>query len=165
MARITVKVIGPKNFAKEQLSIIRDLSERQLEAVARETETEIRSQIDASITRAGSTGKLKNSFFAEKHSEGWGIGNIEFLNSTTPYWAHVNFGSEAIGANRNFRVPRGAFQPGGSAPSSTGSKQRWVPGSGNFSFENPGPIAPRNYIAKTVAKINQIISNVLSRGI
>jgi len=152
MGRVRVKIIGADKFAKEQLTFIRALSERQIKEIALETEIVIKQKISESVGRTGSTGNLANSFFTEPIPGGQGIGNIGFLNAQAPYWRHVNFGSNAIGASHSHRVPQGAFNPGNNPPVGTGAGQRWVVGTGNFSFIPTRPIAPLNYIAKHYRK-------------
>lgn len=164
MARVKVEIIGADKFRREQLAFVKNLADKQIREIALITEDVIKQKITDSITRAGSTGNLANSFFAEPITGGWGIGNITFLNVQAPYWRHVNFGSQAIGASHNHLVPQGAFQPGNSAPVGGGGGQRWQVGSGTFAFRPNQPIAPRNYIAKTLQEIPRITSSVLNRG-
>ena len=164
MGRVRVKIIGADKFAKEQLNFIKRLADRQIKEIALETEDVIKQKIADSIRRDGSTGNLASSFFSEPIPGGWGVGNITFLNAQAPYWRHVNFGSKAIGASHSHRVPQGAFNPGGSIPSSNGGGQGWSVGAGTFSFIPNKPIAPLNYIAKTLQEIPRITSRVLNRG-
>jgi len=164
MGRVRVKIIGADKFAREQLIFITKLSERQIKEIAFATERVIKEKIAESITRGNPTGNLANSFFAEPIPGGFGIGNIAFLNQQAPYWRHVNFGSQAIGASHSHRVPQGTFNPGSSAPIGSGAGQRWSVGAGNFSFIPTKPIAPLNYISKTLFEIPRITSSVLSRG-
>lgn len=161
MGQTQVKITGFDRFAQTQVVIIRDLSERQLERIAKETEVIIREKIQASITRANSTGNLENSFNAEKIFRGWGVGNINFLNSQAPYWAHVNFGSSVVGASHNHRVPQGAFNPGNPFPDSGSAGARWEAGAGPYSFIPTQPIAPLNYISKTLQELNLIVEKAI----
>lgn len=163
MARFTVKIIGADKFAQNQLKFIKDLSDRQVREIARETAIVMQDKIQQSITRAGSTGNLQQSIFSEKIRGGYGVGNINFLNTQAPYWRHVNFGSQAIGASHSHRVPQGGFNPGNPAPGGAGNG-RWIVGSGSFSFRPTKPIAPLNYIAKTLQEIPNITNRVLSQG-
>lgn len=160
MARVTVKVANIKGFVKNELNRLRNLSDRQLRNIALKTEEVMKRSVQASITRANSSGNLENNITAEKIQGGWGIGNIPKLNEVAPYWRHVNFGSEAIGASHNHRVPQGSFSPGG-APIAGGSGGRWQVGSGAFSFIPKNPIAPLNYIAKTLQEVSAIIGSEL----
>lgn len=88
MARIKVSIpaFEGNKFVRRQVSTIRELSERHLEAIARETEIVIKRIISERITRSGSTGNLENSFFAVPIRGGWGVGDIDFLNNQAPYW-------------------------------------------------------------------------------
>lgn len=164
MARIKVTVIGADKFVKDTQIFVQKLLARQLKQIAVETQFAIRQKITDSIRRGNSTGNLANSFFAEQFPGGWGVGNITFLNQQAPYWRHVNFGSRAIGASHSHRVPQGGFSPGTAQPIPGGNGGRWIVGSNNFSFIPTQPIAPLNYIAKTVQELSNIASRVLSRG-
>lgn len=157
MARIRVSIINSKNFAKDQLSFIKKLSDKQLFDLAKNTTDEMKTQIKGSINRSNSTGALEDSISFEKISDGYGVGNISEMNQNVPYWRHVNFGSQAIGANHDHRVPTGAFTR------STGG--RWQVESGNFSFIPTKPIAPLNYIDKTVQQIPRLVKQALSRRV
>ncbi len=79
VTRVKITGLG-RDFIRTQVITIKELSERQIEAIAKETEKVIRREIDARIKRDGSTGKLARSFFALPISGGWGVGDIEFLN-------------------------------------------------------------------------------------
>ena len=52
MAKVTVK-INDKNFIRQQIPIIVNLAERQIEAIARETEKVIQAFTTAGIKRDG----------------------------------------------------------------------------------------------------------------
>lgn len=164
MGNITVKIIGADKFAKEQSIIIKNLVERQIKRIAKLTEDVIREKIRESVQRVGSTGNLANSFYAEKILDGWGVGNINYLNKNAPYWRHVNFGSQAIGANWQHRVPTGGFSPGEPKPLAGASGSRWQVGGANYSFIPTKPIAPLNYIAKTLQELNIIVRRGLSEA-
>jgi len=163
MANFKVKIIGSNGFYKGEINRIQNLSERQLKNIAKDTESAMRNNVESSITRANSSGNLEKSINAEKIVGGWGVGNIDYMNNVAPYWRHVNYGSTAIGADHNHRVPQGAFSPGGS-PSAGGSGGRWTVGGGTFSFIPTKPIAPLNYISKTLQDIPNIISKNLRRN-
>lgn len=88
MPRITVNIARFKGnkFVREQIVSIRSLSERHLEEIARETARVIKQKIQERIERAGSTGNLANSMFAFPLEDGWGVGDINYLNKQAPYW-------------------------------------------------------------------------------
>lgn len=161
--KVRIKAVDTSNFARSQVRSVTLLSERQIRAIAEETAKAMKDNIQESITRANSSGNLGNSIFAEQIINGYGVGNIGFLNDNAPYWRHVNFGSVGIGASHSHRVPAGAFQPGTAAPIAGGAGQRWETGSGNFSFIPGRPIQPLNYIAKTLSEIDSIVRRVLRR--
>lgn len=158
MAKVTVK-INDKNFIKQQFPIILNLAERQIEAIARETERVIQSHITDSIKRDGSTGNLANSFTTLKIIGGWGVGDIDFLNKQAPQWYWVNYGIAQSGR----RIPpksRGSFA--GKAPSPGGGKSRWNQSSnGQFLINPKKAIEAKNYIQKTLSEVDKIISSVV----
>lgn len=163
MVRIRTKIKGLKGFTDREEIRIKSLSKIHTRQMAVETEKVIKNAVAASVTRANSTGNLADNINAEEIIGGWGVGNIDLLNASAPYWLHVNYGSEAIGADWRHRVPNGSFQPGSQAPTANGSGQRWTVG-GNFSFIPKKPIAPLNYIAKTLQRVPNIIRSTLRRG-
>lgn len=153
MAIINVTIKTAQGFIKRQLVQIDALSKRQTFRLAEATVKEIQDTISANIKRPGSTGLLADSFHAEMTKLGAGVGRISFLNKVVPYWRHINFGSLAIGANWQHRVPRGEFRPGDPVPSEDGfGDGRWnTPGSYGFIPKNPIPAM--NYLEKSLAKI------------
>lgn len=159
MVRIKVSVLD-KGFSRRQATIIRDLSERHIEAIARETERVIKKKISERIKRAGSTGNLANSFFTVKISGGWGVGDINFLNQQAPYWYWQNFGVAQSGrrippgTNENSRI-RGHFEPD--------TNGRFKKGSPSFPMNPTKAIEAKNYIQATLNEVNQIVSGVVRR--
>lgn len=162
---ISVKVIGVEDFITKQKQFITILAQAEIEKLAKETETVIKQKITDGIRRPGSTGKLADAMRAERiNAFSWGVGNILSLNAEVPYWRHINFGSLAIGANWQHRVPKGGFSPGQSKPDGGSSRAgRWNVGSDSFSFIPKNPIPAHNYIDKTIAEIPSIILRVLGR--
>ena len=159
-------------FVKEVVAEIIDFKENFMEQLALETAKTMKAKITESVKRPGSTGNLAQSIFALKTAEGWGVGDIDYLNKKAPYWRHVNSGSEAIGANWQHLVPKGSFHPGLPRPDSSAFREgRWVTnlsdGEGKtYAFIPKKPIPPMNYIEKTLNELNSIISHVktISKG-
>ncbi len=164
MATVRVRFTGlGKNFAKIQGKIIRELSDRQIEAIARETEKVIKAKITERIEREGSTGNLSNSFTTVKIPDGWGVGDIDFLNKQAPYWFWQNFGKAQSGRTTPPRS-RGRFTTGNPKPNPGGGRSRWNQSStGQFLIDPKKPIEAKNYIQATVNEINQIVSSVVRR--
>lgn len=161
MAKITVTLTGFTNFVERQMSIIRDISDRQLEAIAKETATRIQFHILASIKRQGSTGNLAEAFFAEQTSlTSWGVGKISHLNKAAPYWRWINYGVAGTGR----RIPPGTDEnpriKGHFEPNDFG---RFTKGSPRFRMNPTKPIQPHNFIQRTLDDQNVIISSVLQR--
>ena len=160
--RGSIKGAG-KDFAKMQTQIILRLSERQIEEIARETEKVIKAKITERIEREDSTGNLANAFTTVKITDGWGVGDIDFLNKNANYWYWQNFGVAQSGR----KIPpssRGQFRTGNPAPSSEGGNSRWNQSSTGQYMINPNkPIEAKNYIQATINEINQIVSSVVRR--
>jgi len=161
MAKIQVSITGINGFTQRQLSIIKDISSRQLAAIAQATEERIQFHILYSITRLGSTGHLARAFKAERISSfDWGVGRISYLNTTVPYWRWINFGIAGTGrrippgTNENPRI-KGHFEPN--------ENGRFVKGSPRFPMNPTKAITPHNYIQRTLDDQNTIIANVLQR--
>jgi hypothetical protein len=159
---VTVEGLG-KDFAKIQAQVITRLSERQIEEIARETERVIKAKIKERIEREDSTGNLANSFTTVKITDGWGVGDIDFLNKNANYWYWQNYGVAQSGR----KIPpssRGQFRTGNPAPSSEGGNSRWDQSSnGQFMINPTKAIEAKNYIQATINEINKIISSVVRR--
>lgn len=153
MAIITATIKTSRGFIKRQVIQVQGLAKRQTFVLAEATVKEIQETIKANTKRPGSTGLLADSFHAEMTASGAGVGRISFLNKEVPYWRHINFGSLAIGANWQHRVPKGEFRPGDPAPNEGSfGDGRWSE-PGRYSFIPKSPIPPMNYIEKVLAKI------------
>lgn len=163
MARTSVKILGINNFASHQLSIIRELADNDLQKIAIETQKRLQFNIQASIQRPGSTGKLANAMLVEKIPNGWGVGNIEYLDKTVPYWRWINFGRAKSGRT----IPPaslGYFNPGTSYPDNSAFRTgRWSNSYKAFLITPQKPIQPHNYIARTLQQQNHIIASVLNK--
>lgn len=163
MTRIRVDITGlGKNFAKIQAQTIARLSERQIEEIARQTERVIKQKISERIKRDDSTGNLANSFTTVKLADGWGVGDISFLNNNAPYWYWQNFGVAQSG-RRTPPADYGYFPSG--MPRQGGGSERWIhTGSPDNFLMVPGkPIEAKNYIQATLNEVNQIITSVIGR--
>ena len=154
IARINIKDKGAESFRTVVIRDIKGMSERDTERLARVTEDIIKNEIKNSIKRDGSTGNLASGFFAESLNipgvAGWGVGDIDRLNQYQKYWRHVNYGSEAIGANWRHWLPKGSFV-----------NERWVESKDGFFMMPSKPIPPMNYIERTIAQMDTIIHRVL----
>ena len=164
MANVKVTITGlGKNFARVQSEIIRRLSDRQIEAIARETEVVIKQKITERIQREDSTGNLADAFTTVRLSDGWGVGDIDFLNRQAPYWFWQNFGKAQSGRTIPPRS-RGQFKTGSPQPIAGGGKSRWnQSSSGRYLIDPKKPIEAKNYIQATLNEVNQIISSVIRR--
>lgn len=161
--KVTVTGIGQK-FVQRQAQFIKRISERQLEAIARETEEVIKQKIRERINRVGSEGNLENSFTTVPLSyAGWGVGDIDFLNKQAPYWYWQNFGVAQSGRTTPPRS-RGQFSPGIPEPTQGQSGGRWYQSNtGGFLINPTKPITAKNYIDATLNEVNQIIARVTRR--
>jgi len=123
--RVSISGLG-KDFIRIQASTIQALAEKQVEEIARETEIVIRQKIRERIEREGSTDNLATSFFAVPIVNGWGVGDIDYLNTHAKYWYWQNFGQAQTGrtippSTAEFPRNRGSFA--GSPPESGGGNQ------------------------------------------
>ncbi len=160
-----VKIIGlGQKFIRTQLVTIKEFSDRQIEAIAKETERVIQREIiTRSDKREGATGKLANSFFAFPITDGWGVGDIDFLNQNAKYWYWQNFGVAQTGRTTPPNS-RGAFNTGNPAPVEGGGNSRWNQSStGQFMIRPTKAIEAKNYIQATINQVNQIVASVVSR--
>lgn len=160
--RVTITGIG-KNFASRQAQIITKLADKQIEEIARETERVIRRKIqERSNKREGNTGNLANSFFTVKIQNGWGVGDITYLNQNAPYWYWQNFGVAQSG--RTTPPSDYGYFPSG-MPRRGGGGEKWIhTGDPDNFYMLPGkPLEAKNYISATLNEVNQIISSVIGR--
>ena len=175
MAFINVKVIelrhNGKSFVNDLVERATILADKQIYGLAKETEKVIREQIRSGTKRSNSTGNLANSFFVVKTANGWGVGDIEYLNKHAPYWRHINYGSFAIGANWRHIVRPGMFFPGIAPPDNQYAGEgnqgpdRWLTSAGigsRFSFVPTKEIKAHNYIEKTLVQILSQIPHILA---
>lgn len=160
--RVSITGIG-KDFAKIQATAISLLAERHIKEIARETERVIKAKITERIIREDSTGNLADSFTTVKISNGWGVGDIDYLNANAKYWYWQNFGVAQSGRDTPPQS-RGAFRTGNPAPQSAGGTSRWNQSTGGqYRIKPTKPIEAKNYIQATINEINQIISSVIGR--
>jgi hypothetical protein len=173
--RVIIKKINPKSLVTEVQEFVIPLKDRHLFQLSEETVKEIKNKIGESIQRPESTGHLADSFFADKLADGYGIGNIDYLNQNAKQWYWIEYGVAQTGR----RVPPGyaenpsiigTFNPGIPAPTSQDFRggrfqigQRQSADGGIYALNPKKPIEPHNYISKTVARISEIINLVLKR--
>src|SRR6185295_15211850 len=145
---IIVKIKGNRQLADQQLKLIHNLAEKQLRECAELTVQVMRFHIQTSIERANSTGRLAKGIFASKIFNGWGVGDIDYLNEKVPYWVWINYGIAASGR----RIPPGTdSNPNIKGKFSPKNRGRFV--KGFFPIYPEKPITPHNYIEHTVQQI------------
>jgi hypothetical protein len=163
MARVNVFIREQGNFAKQQLSIIKDLANKQIKEMTDETVEVMRNHITSSIQRPNSSGNLANNITAEKILNGYGVGNISLLNTNAPYWHWINYGVAQSGRT----IPpatKGYFSPGDPIPNSNSFRDgRFTQDSDGYMMIPTRPIQPHNFIQRTIQEIPLIINSVLSR--
>jgi len=151
IGRINIKDEGG-DFVAKQFVYLKELSEKDTKRLAEVTQDVIKTTIQNVADKP--SGNLASGFFAEKITNGYGVGDIDQLNIHLPYWRHVNYGSQGIGANWNHYLPKGRWVDG-----------RWLKDSSGFSGIKPNsPIQPLNYIEKTIAQIETIVQTVLNEN-
>jgi len=166
---------------KPVADIVRDITTSWFEmegdiAVLRERTTEeMRKNIRSHIKRPyGSPGRLEvainSDLFVNLSGQapfvGFGVGNIDFLEHTVPYYKAINYGSgHILHLKGTGKVPVGYFEPGEAQPTAFGSGSRWIPDSskGNYSFIPKNPIRPINYIENTEHWFGKEVAKILAR--
>lgn len=143
--KVAVRTKVGKDFIVKENKRIEQLSKLNCEGLARKHEQIIGDIIVAKSKHP--TGYLASFFYADEISNGWGIGNIEELDREAPYWAHLDKGSEGIGADRSHYLPKGRWVDG-----------RWVEDDLGYWVKHTGPIPAQNYIAETMAKMEAEMS-------
>ena len=153
MSTISVNTLTkPSEFREWMFRIAEKEAERVARRLAEMAEVSIKMWI--MNTSKSPTGALANAFFKEQTGKtSWGIGKISDLNETVPYWRHVNFGSEAINADWQHKLPKGHWENG-----------RWIEGDGPDEYFGipQTPIQAHNYIEKTISDLNVAIQKVIS---
>lgn len=116
---------------------------------------------------------LENHIKCEFFEGGWGVGDVEDLKESAPYWAAINWGSSHMVGKR---VPQGSFSASDTTGNVKGGKSkdvgstkpdqaffrtgRWVTDKGNFSFIVKRPIPPMNYIEKTLFWLSDVVNHL-----
>jgi len=165
MANFKIKIEGLTEFGKIQLETIAHVAEEHISRIAKTSALVMREHVRASIQRPNSSGNLERAIFAQPIDNlSWGVGNIEYMNKTVPYWAWINYGVAGTGR----RVPpatTGSFNPGNPKPEAGSFRQgRWIHG-GEYFMQPNRPIQPHNFIQRTIDQQNQIIASVLNSRI
>ena len=88
---VSIKDKGATNFVAQAIKEVELLAASDVERLAKECERVIKNTIETNCEKT--TGRLAEAWFAEKLSlpvgqYGWGVGDIEHLNTTVPYWRH-----------------------------------------------------------------------------
>ena len=153
MARLIVHIrdkVGG-DFTRKEIRRIKIMTQLDTERLAKECEKIIQDTIMSKSRMP--TGTLASKMLAEPIPNGWGVGDIARLDKETPYWNHIDKGSEGIGANWQHYLPRGFWRDG-----------RWVESDdGYFGIQPQTPISPLNYIAETITKMTVIEKTILNR--
>lgn len=133
----------------------------QLDTLAVETALKMKDIITENKVRpqVGDPTLLENAVLVPDYFEnGWGVGDIEVLNSQAPYWRAVNFGSSHMVGKR---VPQGKFVPKNDAPDPASFRQdRWKIGRFGYSFIVKNPIPAMNFIEKTAFWLSKKIDEL-----
>lgn len=153
MTILSTRVLTKPNQISEWMLVIAEQeAERIAKRLAEMAEVSVKMWI--MNTSKMPTGALADAFFKEQIGKySWGVGRIDHLNDTVPYWMHINAGSQAINANWQHILPKGHWEDG-----------RWVEGDGvdDFFAVPNTPIQAHNYIEKTIADLEIAIQQVIS---
>jgi hypothetical protein len=164
-ARVVVQKLNKKPLEVEIREMLIPLADRQLFVLSKETVKEIRERIKNNILRDGSTGHLASSFFEEKTEDGYGIGNINYLNQNCKYWAWQNYGIAQSGRTIP-PITIGRFEGIPEYPMSGSLRdQRWIHESGEeggYLMIPAKPITAKNFIEQTMMRIPEMINRVLN---
>lgn len=146
MSKYFINVPSPKQFQGAMLDAIL----KRVEEVAKDAEATLKDNIKNSIIREGSTGNLEDSMFIEPIPNGYGLGNIPFLNEHAKQWHWLNYGVAQTGrkippgTDENPKI-RGHFEPE--------TNGRFVKGQPKFNMNPKKPIEAKNFIENTLADI------------
>jgi hypothetical protein len=150
--RVALRDTKGTRFLEREIKRVTQVSELDLEKIAKSCESIIKNTIMSKARKP--TGRLASGFYAHKITNGWAIGDIAELDSTIPYWNHIDKGSLGIGANWNHYLPKGFWIDG-----------RWVESDTGFAGIQPKtPIPAMNYIAETIHKMDTTIIPQILKG-
>ena len=153
MARLRV-VIRDKvggDFTHREVRRIKIMSELDTQRLAKECEKIIQATIMSKSKMP--TGRLASKMIAEPIPNGWGVGDVATLDKETPWWNHIDKGSEGIGANWQHYLPKGLWVNG-----------RWVESNdGFYGIQPQNPIPAMNYISSTIQQMLVIEKTILNR--
>lgn len=153
----------------------------KLVELGQQVTAQMKININTGIHRNGSTGKLATNIdmtiLDQLEYFSVGIGDIEKLNRSVPYWFVVNYGvsypkgssyedaiknidslPKFIPGNGNL-APAGSFAgfaPDGALAGTGVGGSRWGVGTGKFGLIAKNPVHPINYIEKTSAWVSQM---------
>jgi len=157
---ITVKIFHKDNKSLDFLifKLATELSEKHTEILAEKTKEELIKTIDETRLRTVKpTGfHIKDAIEVEKLNDGYGVGNFQTLNKTTPWWAWINYGRAfsgreiPTGINENSKI-RGHFEPD--------VKGIFTKGKPSFPMNPKKAIPAHNYIEKALGIIYSLIKN------
>ncbi len=129
--------------------------------LALSTADHMRRIISTSKRRSGSQNRLENSITVEPIGKnGFGIGNIMFMDRLAPYWFLINYGGFSAPALRGMTVPGffGAGDPPMSGYKGTGvGHQKFTYARNTFMMKPESPIMAMNYIEKTKHYLSSVI--------
>ncbi len=142
MYTIKIKVTGFKNVKKTIKFVTKRVS-KNIPLIAREVRDIMR--LKAVGARSPGTGKLANAIRKEVIKGGWGVGNMDRMTKSVPYWYVVDKGM-LFGTNIPYVPPttRGFFGTAG-APASGASGERFTHDGSGFLLSPKKPISPLNY--------------------
>lgn len=170
---IRAEILTPHNDPIREIEqeVMGDISriKAQVDALASETAKQMKQVIVDNKKRPQSDEptELEAAIYEEYFDDGWGVGDVDYMNQTVGYWAAVNWGSSHMVGRR---VPNGYFAPGQPNPTPDAFRQgRWKvgdlddtghsieggetglqgAGQGHWSFIVGQAIPPMNYIEKT----------------
>lgn len=150
-----IRVKRKGKSSKELLGMIKTKkikSEQYFINLGHKTHSIMQGIIDKNTKRQGSTGALKNSisFSVSRQHMGlkWEIGEKDKLKK---YWAIINYGGIPGGGKyRPYMFTDGAADPSQRGTGVGKSRATGIGKISNIGGKEPSPIAPMNFVAKTV---------------
>ena len=139
----------------QELKVFFTSVDSAIEQIAYATRDHMRQVIQAKTYRAGSTGNLMRSINAYSiEVGGWGIGDIQELDYSAPYWYLMNYGGMSTIAARGETIYGnfGGFKPDSAMKGSNpgAGPEKFIKGAGPVYRMTPRfPIMPKNYIEDT----------------
>ena len=115
----------------------KELNEQEMKKVGQDTHKKMIEIISKNKKRPGSKGRFEKAITLDIFKDGWGIGNIDKLDTEIGKnaWAAINWGTGSNHPMSGKKVPVGKFNPGEAKPNPEAFQAgTWNVGNGNYTF-------------------------------